>query len=157
MYSIQQVKWMVLRKSQQDQLKLLLLEAYPSWEQISTYLSQANIFILLDHQDNIIAQLCLLQNNDRAEIKNLAVDHKHQKQGFAKVLIQQVIENAKHHKIKNLWVKTGNSSLDQLALYQKCGFRMSHIERDAFKGYPKPIYENGIRCLDQVVLYIVFG
>ena len=45
---------MVLQKSQQDQLKLLLLEADPSWEQISAYLSQANIFILLNHQDNII-------------------------------------------------------------------------------------------------------
>ncbi len=69
---------MALRNSQQDQLKLLLLEAYPSWEQVPTYLSQANIFILLNHQDNIIAQLCLLQSNDRTDIKNLAVDQKHQ-------------------------------------------------------------------------------
>ena len=36
-YSIPQVKWMALEKPQQDQLKLILLEADPNWEQVSTY------------------------------------------------------------------------------------------------------------------------
>ena len=35
-YSIPQVKWMALEKPQQDQLKLILLEADPNWEQVST-------------------------------------------------------------------------------------------------------------------------
>ena len=35
-YSIAQVKWMALEKPQQDHLRLILLEADPNWEQVST-------------------------------------------------------------------------------------------------------------------------
>ncbi|KHF37127.1 putative N-acetyltransferase YvbK [Paenibacillus sp. P1XP2] len=53
-------------------------------------------------------------------------------------------------------VRTGNSSLNQLGLYQKCGFRMVRIERDYFvNNYPEPIFENGIPCRDQIVLELM--
>ncbi|MCH7340620.1 GNAT family N-acetyltransferase [Acinetobacter higginsii] len=155
MYSIQYTEWAALSEIQQSQLKALLLEADPSWQQVLTYLLQSNLFVMLNEQAQIIAQLCLLRTDDQAEIKNLAVDSRYQKQGLAKALIQFAIENTRDQNIQTLWVKTGNSSLDQLALYQKCGFRLSHIERDVFRDYPEPIYENGIACLDQVVLGIV--
>lgn len=156
MYPVQHRSWVALSEQQQAQLKLLLLEADPDWAQISTYLGQANIFVIVDEQDHLLAQLCLTQNDHGAEIQNLAVDQRMQGQGLAKVLIQSAIEYAAQLAVQTLWVKTGNSSLNQLGLYQKCGFRMSHIERDAFKNYPEPIFENGIRCLDQVVLSIEF-
>lgn len=155
MYSIQYTEWVALSEIQQSQLKALLLEADPSWQQVLTYLLQSNLFVMLNDQAQIIAQLCLLRTDDQAEIKNLAVDSRYQKQGLAKALIQFAIENTRDQNIQTLWVKTGNSSLDQLALYQKCGFRLSHIERDVFRDYPEPIYENGIACLDQIVLGII--
>jgi len=156
MYSIQHAEWTALSEIQQLQLKALLLEADPSWQQISTYLLQSNLFFILNDQAQIIAQLCLFRTDDQAEIKNLAVDSRYKKQGLAKALIQFAIENTKDQNIQTLWVKTGNSSLDQLALYQKCGFRLSHIEPNVFTDYPEAIYENGIRCLDQVVLCLKF-
>lgn len=156
MYSIQQVLWQTLLPTQQRQLKILLLEADPDWAAIETYLFNSDIFVMLNQQAQIIAQLCLCKSDTQAEIKNLAVDAGYQGQGLAKTLIQHAIAYTQQLKVHTLWVKTGNSSLDQLALYQKCGFRLSHIEADVFKDYPAPIYENGIRCLDQVVLSIVF-
>ncbi len=152
MYSIQHAEWTALSEIQQLQLKALLLEADPSWQQILTYLLRSNLLFMLNDQGQIIAQLCVFRAGDQAEIKNLAVDSRYQKQGLAKALVQFAIEKSKDHSIQTLWVKTGNSSLDQLALYQKCGFRLSHIEPNVFKDYPEAIYENGIRCLDQVVL-----
>ncbi|MCH7337271.1 GNAT family N-acetyltransferase [Acinetobacter sp. NIPH 2699] len=157
MYPVQHRSWITLSEQQQAQLKLLLLEADPDWAQISSYLLQADIFVILDEQDHLIAQLCLSQQDHQAEIKNLAVAQSVQGQGLAKALIQYTIGYVMQLMVQTLWVKTGNSSLDQLALYQKCGFRMSHIERDVFTNYPEPIYENGIRCLDQVVLVIEFN
>ncbi|MCI3880056.1 GNAT family N-acetyltransferase [Acinetobacter higginsii] len=156
MYSIQQSEWTALSEIQQLQLKALLLEADPNWEQILTYLLRSKLFVMLNDQAQIIAQLCLFKTDDQAEIKNLAVDSCYQGQGLAKALIQSAIADSKGENIQTFWVKTGNSSLDQLALYQKCGFRLSHIEPDVFKDYPEAIYEHGIRCLDQVVLRLVF-
>ena len=48
-------------------------------------------------------------------------------------------------------VGTANSSIDNIAFYQKLGFRMAEIKRDFFKAYPTPIFENGIIALDMIV------
>lgn len=135
------------------QLKALLLEADPDWHRLSRYLPSSQLFVILDAQQQYIAQLCLAQlNHAEMEIKNIAVAAAHRGQGLAKQLIAHAIALARQQLQQCLWVKTGNSSLDQLALYQKMGFRLDHIEKDVFLHYPEPIFENGIACLDQVVL-----
>ena len=54
---------------------------------------------------------------------------------------------------QQLLVSTGDSSIGQLALYQKCGFRIESIERDYFiRHYPEVIIENGIQCRDRICL-----
>lgn len=50
-------------------------------------------------------------------------------------------------------VGTGNSSLDQLAFYQKGGFRICGVDRDFFvQNYDQQIVENAIQCLDMIRL-----
>ena len=68
------------------------------------------------------------------------------------VTLSEIKVLAKKMGATELLVGTGNSSLSQLGLYQKCGFRMSYIKAGFFASYPEPIYENGIQCLDMVVL-----
>ena len=157
MYRITASGWTQLNSETQSSLKALLLTADPSWEQIQSYVEDSLIFILHSEQRQMVAQLCLFRQTDTAEIKNLSVDMAFQKQGLAKKLLIHVIEWTRQQQFQTLTVKTGNSSLDQLALYQKVGFRMTTIEQDAFKDYPEEIYENGIRCLDQVVLTMNFS
>mgnify|MGYP001561507773 FL=1 len=153
--SIDILQWSELSDLNQKQLKELLLNADPDWQHVLNYLPDVSLFIMFNRQQDMIAELCLLQcNHDEFEIKNLSVRQDHQGLGLAKLLISYAIESVKKSFGSKVWVKTGNSSLNQLALYQKCGFRMSHIQRDAFKSYPEPIYEQGIRCIDQVVLSI---
>ena len=54
-------------------------------------------------------------------------------------------------KIYNLG--TGNSSIRNLAFYQKVGFRFQSVLRDFFvEYYEEPIFENGIPCKDMVIL-----
>ena len=89
---------------------------------------------------------------DQAELKNLAVGESYQCRGIGKALIFKVKDYAKEKGALSIKVGTGNSSLLQLALYQKCGFRMQSIKKDYFSKYPEPIFENGIQCLDMVIL-----
>jgi hypothetical protein len=50
-------------------------------------------------------------------------------------------------------VGTGSTGVEQLYLYQKCGFRMTHIDRDFFvRHYSEPIVENGLVLRDMVRL-----
>lgn len=137
-----------------DELQALLLEADPDWSSVQHYLTDATLYGITQ-AGTWIAEICVLAVGDQQlEIKNLSVHIAYQRQGLAKALIQHVIDQATEQGVQGIWVKTGNSSLDQLALYQKSGFRMHHIEKDVFLDYPEMIFENGIRCLDQVVLYL---
>ena len=87
------------------------------------------------------------------ELMNIAVAESHQGRGWGKQLVHAAIAEAHRLGAEILEVGTGNSSLQQLALYQKCGFRIVGVERDSFKeGYGAEIYENGIRCLDMIRL-----
>ncbi|ELK40572.1 hypothetical protein D478_18726 [Brevibacillus agri BAB-2500] len=79
------------------------------------------------------------------------MDEAHQGKGIGKQLVLHAIEVAKASGYKTIEVGTGNSSLNQLALYQKCGFRMTWIDRNFFlRHYEEAIIENGIPLTDMV-------
>jgi len=129
----------------------LLLMADPDEREVKGYLEGATILIAKEGPD-LVGIVVLVQRNYEYELINIAVKESHQGKGVAKFLIMEIKALAKKMGATELLVGTGNSSLSQLGLYQKCGFRMSYIKADFFASYPEPIYENGIRCLDMVVL-----
>ena len=52
---------------------------------------------------------------------------------------------------RTLLVGTANCSLDNIAFYQKCGFRMDHVRRDYFWYHRTPVVEHGIPVRDMLV------
>ena len=129
----------------------LLLSADPDEVKIRSYLPESKILVCLDNKSCIgIAVLTVC--DEIFELKNIAIVSNQQGKGIAKLIIAEIKILAKSLGATHIEVGTGNSSLSQLALYQKCGFRMSHIEPNFFEHYPEPIFENGIRCIDMVRL-----
>lgn len=131
----------------------LLLLADPSETMIMSYLSRGHLLVAelagrtigVSHLDPLGA--------GGVELRNLAVVEDLQRQGYGRRLMEEVIAFCRQQGYDHLRVGTGNSSLGNLAFYQKLGFRLVGVERDYFRrNYREPIYENGIRCLDRVVL-----
>ena len=88
-----------------------------------------------------------------AEVKNIAVSESEQGKGYGKALLKYADQVAKEWECETLLIGTGNSSIGQLALYQKVGFEMLRIEKDFFlRHYAEPIWENGIQCKHRVIL-----
>jgi ribosomal protein S18 acetylase RimI-like enzyme len=131
----------------------LLLTADPDKKAVLAYLADSKLLVSRD-KDKLAAVAVLVEQGGQFELKNIAVSTEHQGQGVAKLMIADIKRLAKDLGAKALWVGTGNSSLSQLALYQKCGFRMHEIESGFFDSYPEPIFENGIRCIDMVRLRV---
>jgi aminoglycoside 6'-N-acetyltransferase I len=131
----------------------LLELADPSRSQIDSYLKTGTCHIAtLGTQ---IVGVVVLDKVDAstAEIKNIAVQRSEQGKGFGKRLLGYAGQLSRKEGYKRLIIGTGNSSIRQLALYQKEGFEMRCIERDYFlKNYDQPIVENGIQCKHRVVL-----
>lgn len=135
----------------------LLLEADPNKTLVSQYLEKGELFQAMADEQIIGVYLFLLTGSNQAEIMNIAVEPLFRNQGIGRSLLQHAIEQAREKSIKALYICTGNSSIGQLALYQKMGFRISEIEKDFFTShYSEEIIENGIICRDKIrlVLYL---
>lgn len=148
------IEWNDHRESLLD----LLLLADPSEAMIRTYLNRGRLFVL-SIDDEPVGALHLDQLDDEtAEIRNIAVKPEHQGKGYGRQLLAHSIEEAKTSGLKRLIVSTGNSSIGNLAFYQKAGFRMAKIEPDYFtRHYPDPIIEDGIPCIDRIELHLYLG
>lgn len=133
------------------EIRQLLLMADPSEASVDSYVPEADMLICRE-ASAIVGVAVLVHQQDQCELKNIAVHTEYQGQGLAKLLIAESLRVARSAGARLLEVGTGNSSLSQLALYQKCGFRMHRIDSGFFESYPEPIIENGIRCLDMVRL-----
>ncbi|MDH6365186.1 ribosomal protein S18 acetylase RimI-like enzyme [Enterococcus sp. PF1-24] len=132
---------------------LLILDADPAKEVVEKYLSRSRIFVA-ERQSQVVGILLLLPTRPEiVEIINLAVAEEFRGQGIATKLIHHVIELAKQENYQQIEVGTGSTGVEQLYLYQKCGFRMSHIEQDFFVShYSEEIIENGLVLKDMVRL-----
>jgi len=135
----------------------LLLSADPSRKMVESYINNSDIYTA-SIGEKVVGEYVLTKiDDDFIELKNIAVDEKHQGMGIGKLLVLDAIKKAQEQGFRIIEVGTGNPSFSQLALYQKCGFRIVGIEKDFFsKNYEQEIIENGIKCVDMVRLVIEF-
>ena len=131
----------------------LLLLADPSEKLVREYCQNGFIYSMVKNNKKIGIMVLLTIEEGCIEIKNIAVDESYQGNGYGKKLLNYAILFARQNEYKRIRIGTGNSSLNQLGLYQKCGFRMVRIDKDFFiRNYEEEIVENGIQCRDMVIL-----
>ncbi|KMK77020.1 GNAT family N-acetyltransferase [Alkalihalobacillus pseudalcaliphilus] len=132
----------------------LLLLADPSEEIVQNYLQRGTCYIGYNQKEKVMGVYVLLPTRPHTiEIVNLAVDKSIQGKGYGKQLLIHAIQIAKQQDYRTVEIGTANSSLSQLALYQKVGFRITSIDTNFFlKHYKQPIYENGIQAVDMLRL-----
>lgn len=91
------------------------------------------------------------EGNGTLEIKNIATAPQYQGKGYAKSLIDFIVEKYKRE-YTVLQVGTGDSPLT-IPFYEKCGFVRSHIIPNFFiDNYNHIIYEGGVQLRDMVYL-----
>lgn len=133
----------------------LLLDADPSPDLVDSYLQKGETFVAEENSRIIGVYVLMGIQADTAEIMNIAVTNDRQGQGIGRKLLHHAIDYSKNKGFAKLQIGTGNSSIDQLALYQKCGFRIVGIDFDFFqRNYPEAIVENGIVCRDMIRMEI---
>ena len=85
----------------------------------------------------------------------MAVEPSYRGLGIGSHLIQVAVERERERGARMLIVGTAAADLDNLRFYQRSGFRMRSIERDAFTpatGYPSEVSTGGIALRDRVWL-----
>ena len=128
----------------------LLLLADEQEDMIDRYLSRGRMYILDD--DGIKCECVVTdEGNGVLEIKNIATVPEYQGKGYAKAMIDFVVNKYKGQ-YTVVQVGTGDSPLT-IPFYEKCGFVYSHSLPNFFiDNYDHPIFENGIQLVDMVYL-----
>ncbi|MBB3109509.1 ribosomal protein S18 acetylase RimI-like enzyme [Paenibacillus phyllosphaerae] len=142
----------LLHAGEQPPYELLLL-ADPSKTLVDAYLSSGTVLVAELGAEVVGVVVLQPSHEGMMEIMNIAVAESEQGKGVGKALLAAAIRTAREQGAKALEIGTGNSSIGQLYLYQKSGFRIVGIDLDFFtRNYEEPIVENGIACRDMLRL-----
>jgi len=105
----------------------------------------------MDDDGQLVGAATMQWRNDPCEIMELAIAAERQGQGLGKRLVAWLTEEARRRGKSAVLVGTANSSIDNIAFYQRCGFRIDQVRKDYFWYYHEPHYENGIQIRDMLV------
>jgi len=70
---------------------------------------------------------------DEAEIRNIAVNPRHQRRGIARALLQEGIRALKISGVRRLFLEVRASNLPARAFYVSAGFQLLHSRRDYYQ------------------------
>jgi ribosomal protein S18 acetylase RimI-like enzyme len=90
------------------------------------------------------------EEQNASEILYVAVAAGERGKGYGKHLVAAIQAELPAHG-RTLLVGTANSALDNIAFYQKCGFRMCAVRRDHFNYIRPSLVEHGIVMRDMIV------
>lgn len=138
-----------ITENKKSYLDLLLL-ADEQEDMIDRYIDDGRMYVL---DDDGVKCVCVVtdEGNGILEIKNIATAPDAQRKGYAKTMIDFIVQNYRDQ-FHVLQVGTGDSPLT-IPFYEKCGFVRSHIVPNFFTdNYDHPIYECGVRLVDMIYL-----
>ncbi|CAO3641594.1 unnamed protein product [Cunninghamella echinulata] len=88
---------------------------------------------------------------EKNEILNICLLSVYRSKGYGKKVMELIKKEAVKLKKPFLLVGTGNSSIDNISFYQKCGYRFDSIKKDYFHYIQPPVKEFGIELKDMVI------
>jgi GNAT superfamily N-acetyltransferase len=149
---------MEIRLHEGDRQPLLPLFqlADDSAEQVASYHKLGVVLIAVDHGEPV-GHLQLVDTNEDGviELKSMAVIADRRGTGIGRMLIAEAVQCCRERAARRLVVSTAAADTGNLRFYQRMGFRMLRIERDAFSpqtGYPEGILIDQIPLRDRVWL-----
>jgi predicted N-acetyltransferase YhbS len=137
-------------------LRPLFELAEDSATELDSYIDSGSVLVARRGRE-VIGHLQLVDTEqpDHIEIKNMAVREDLQHLGVGARLVRHAVEVARAEEKTLVVVATAAADIGNLRFYQRQGFRMSRVERDAFTpvtGYPAGLHIDGIELRDRVWL-----
>ena len=117
-------------------------------------IGQGRVLVAWD-EGEIVAFLQLVGSGEETELTAMAVAEHRQGEGIGGALVERAVAECRAEGFRTLLVATAAAGTGTLRFYQRQGFRMLRIERDAFMpadGYPDGIAIDGIPLRDRVWL-----
>jgi N-acetylglutamate synthase-like GNAT family acetyltransferase len=124
-----------------------------SESRVRSYLQHGILYVAQREGEEVGVVLAVPTELSRMELRAVAVAEAWQQQGTGKQMLTAVVADLNGRGYSRVTVGAANDSIDQIAFYQKVGFRMWKVVRDHFtpeNGYPEEMEENGIPLRDMI-------
>jgi N-acetylglutamate synthase-like GNAT family acetyltransferase len=118
--------------------------------ELDSYIDAGRLLVAVQG-DEVVGHVQLIETGrpSEAEMKIMAVLSPLQRRGVGRALVAAAIDIARDEGRSTLIVATATADIGNLRFYQRVGFRMSAIERDAFteaSGYVRACTSTASRC-----------
>lgn len=136
-------------------IRYLFELAEDSVVQLDSYIDKGRV-LLARRGDELVGHLQLTPTDeaDVVEVKSLAVIADERGTGVGRQLVERAAQEAVRDGYQRMTVSTAAADTGNLRFYQRCGFRLLSIDRDAFTpatGYPEPAeLIDGVELRDRV-------
>ncbi len=136
----------------------MLRDAEEGEERIrAAVLSKANASYGAFDSDTLVGAATAHWEGHESEIIYIAVAPDLRGRGYGKAMIEALFAEMRQRSVPALLVGTANSSLENIAFYQKCGFRLYAVRQNYFDYIQPPIMEHGILMRDMLVMRYMPG
>ena len=138
-----------------DELRRLFELAEDSPVRLEASIDRGRVLVARDRDREPVAHLQLVPGAapETVEIASLAVAPAHRLQGLGRRLVEHAVAACRAEGVRTITVATATADIGNLRFYQRCGFRVESVERDAFTaahGYPPDLEADGIPVRDRI-------
>jgi GNAT superfamily N-acetyltransferase len=138
-----------------EDLRALFELAEDSAAELDSYLHAGRVLVAMVGETTVGHLQLVDTAPGQVEIKNMAVREDLQGRGVGRRLVEVAVALAAERGAREMLVATAAADVGNLRFYQRQGFRMCAVERDAFTpatGYPAGLQIDGIPLRDRVWL-----
>lgn len=87
---------------------------------------------VIEAAQEIIGFSILAVATEQAELLNIVIKNKYQRQGLGQILLQHMIEQAKNNNAVKLFLEVRTSNLPALSLYKKLNFQQINMRKNYY-------------------------
>ncbi|NMN97244.1 GNAT family N-acetyltransferase [Antrihabitans stalactiti] len=101
---------------------------------LDEYIDSGRVWVAVTEQAEVVGHIHAVASVDGStwEVVNTAVVEDRQGIGIGRRLLERAVDEAKSSGANRVELATATADIGNLRFYQRCGFRMSRIVRDAF-------------------------
>ena len=137
-----------LFRGPRSELRPLFEQADDSSLQIAGYSELGQVLVVRDEQGLLGQAQLVVTAGGEWELKSLAVIEGQRGRGIGSALVRAALARAFDAGAERVMVGTATADIDNLRFYQRRGFRLERVEREAFtpeRGYRAGLESDGIK------------
>jgi [ribosomal protein S18]-alanine N-acetyltransferase len=102
-------------------------------------------YVVYEENHEVIGYMGLRSVDEHAEVMNFAVLESHRHMGVGTAILDHVLTYLKQHHVSLLTLEVRKSNKGAQALYEKFGFKKSHIRKDYYITEDAVVYVKEVR------------